>query len=221
MEIFTNPDKPMHLYYIGKDKRKYYFKNLTGLTFGRWRVLSFAGKNKFGQLSWLCRCECVNGKSNESEVVGTTLMHGSSSSCGCTSGLKHRRYLGKTKPERDRARRLKRIFNLTIKDYEKMLQYQDGVCAITGKLAKKLVIDHDHSNGLIRGLLDWRINKALAPFKDNPALLRAAADYLENPPAATALGEKVYGILGKTTKKPRNMRYGPLGTLQPKVRTQN
>ena len=66
---------------------------------------------------------------------------------------------------------------------------QGGVCAIcsntetivnvrTGK-PKALHVDHCHKTGKIRGLLCSRHNKGMGLFNDDPALLRAAAAYLE------------------------------------------
>jgi hypothetical protein len=37
-------------------------------------------------------------------------------------------------------------------DYDKMLKRQDGCCCIC-RMKKKLVIDHDHETGIVRGLL--------------------------------------------------------------------
>lgn len=40
-------------------------------------------------------------------------------------------------------------------------------------------VDHNHETGIIRGILCAACNKALGMFKDNPAVLRRAAEYLE------------------------------------------
>jgi len=120
--------------------------------------------------------------------------------------------------ERKRSQRLKLLFNITAEEYDAVLKFQKGVCAITGKPSKRLVVDHDHATGLVRGFIDWKINRALEAFKDNPALLRRAADYLENPTVTAALGENVYGVVGRVTRKAKNRRYGPHGTKQPQKR---
>jgi hypothetical protein len=48
--------------------------DLTGHTYGRWTVLSYAGDGR-----WNCQCEC----GTESAVLSSTLRAGSSYSCGC------------------------------------------------------------------------------------------------------------------------------------------
>jgi hypothetical protein len=45
--------------------------------------------------------------------------------------------------------------------------------------AKRLAIDHNHSTNRPRDLLCMNCNNGLGKFKDNPALLRTAADYLD------------------------------------------
>src|SRR5579859_6087839 len=47
--------------------------------FGRWTVVSFAGRNKHGQRTYLCRCNC----GVEATVIATALITGRSKSCGC------------------------------------------------------------------------------------------------------------------------------------------
>ncbi len=53
--------------------------DLIGKQFGRWLVLSEAGKSKLGQIHWLCRCDC----GAEKTVQGRSLRYGESKSCGC------------------------------------------------------------------------------------------------------------------------------------------
>ena len=44
-----------------------------------------------------------------------------------------------------------------------------------------LCIDHDHTTGKVRGMLCHDCNTSLGKFRDNPDILRKAADYLERP----------------------------------------
>lgn len=55
-------------------------KNLIGNVFGKLTVFSFSGKDKHGQLLWLCKCEC----GNKSVKVGKRLLSGKTKSCGCS-----------------------------------------------------------------------------------------------------------------------------------------
>lgn len=52
-----------------------------------------------------------------------------------------------------------------------------GKCEICGG-QDRLVIDHDHQTGKLRGLLCYRHNTGLGLFRDNPILLEKAAAYL-------------------------------------------
>ena len=58
-----------------------------------------------------------------------------------------------------------------------MLAEQGGVCAIC-KVAPAAHVDHDHATGAVRALLCFNCNGGLGQFKDDPDLLRAAADYV-------------------------------------------
>ncbi len=81
---------------------------------------------------------------------------------------------------RDLTRRRLESFGLTVEWFEQ----QPKECRICGGPPtgnhKRLVIDHDHATGKYRGLLCGHCNNGLGMFSDDPALLRAAADYLEN-----------------------------------------
>ena len=70
-------------------------------------------------------------------------------------------------------------------DYNVLLAQQNGRCAICGtaeiksKTSKNLHIDHDHSNGIVRWLLCNFCNPMLGYSRDNPSILRKAAQMLE------------------------------------------
>lgn len=55
-------------------------------------------------------------------------------------------------------------------------------CSICGRKSSSLVIDHDHSSGLVRGLLCRDCNLGLGNFKDSIDFLVNASNYLSNPP---------------------------------------
>ena len=115
-----------------------------------------------------------------------------------------------------RKHKLWELYRLTPEEWETIFQYQGGVCAITGKTGKKrLSTDHDHSTGKVRGLLAFRVNRALSAFNDDPALLRKAADYLEKPPAVQALGRVVYGVLGQAKHKKKMVYGSETGPIKP------
>jgi hypothetical protein len=74
-----------------------------------------------------------------------------------------------------------RTYGLTVDAYDDMLAAQDGVCAVCGQPPQKLrlAVDHDHDTGQVRALLCGECNRALGCIHDDPARLRALADYLD------------------------------------------
>lgn len=83
-----------------------------------------------------------------------------------------------------RQRNLEKNFGKGVLDiYDKLFKEQQGRCAVCGSPEngryKHLSIDHDHSNGRIRGLLCNNCNRGLGLLKDNPEVLRKAAEYVE------------------------------------------
>lgn len=76
--------------------------------------------------------------------------------------------------------RLMRRYNLTLEDYQGWVDEQRGHCAICNKVPvkSKLVIDHDHDTGTLRGLLCTKCNTGLGKFDDDFQLLEKALTYL-------------------------------------------
>lgn len=92
----------------------------------------------------------------------------------------HRRKDGVSIRLARRERTLRKLYGLSMLDYEKMVDSQAGTCAICHEenKGKNLRVDHDHETGVVRGLLCDRCNKAIGQFEDNPVLLRSAIDYI-------------------------------------------
>lgn len=82
---------------------------------------------------------------------------------------------------------LLRHYGLTLAQYESMVEEQDGQCAICleeGFLMAehhkaKLVVDHCHTGGQVRGLLCHNCNRALGLFQDSQEILLRAVEYLK------------------------------------------
>jgi len=75
-----------------------------------------------------------------------------------------------------------KAYAITADRYQSMLVSQNGVCAICRGVnvsGKRLSIDHDHATGHVRGLLCLQCNSGLGQFRDDPARIRLAAEYLE------------------------------------------
>lgn len=107
-----------------------------------------------------------------------------------------------------RDRRLLLLYGITEREYRQVLGYQGDVCAGCGERRKqnRLSVDHRHSDGLLRGLICWSCNKALACARDNPATLLRLYGYLNDPPATRALGRETFGRPGRSTRKWRTKR---------------
>jgi hypothetical protein len=83
----------------------------------------------------------------------------------------------------------KRNYGIDDADLGKMKIDQDNKCYLCGSEGfligknnhnEKLAVDHDHKTGKVRKLLCHNCNRALGLFKDNPALMRKAASYVED-----------------------------------------
>lgn len=81
---------------------------------------------------------------------------------------------------------LKRVYGISLEEYETLLADQGGVCAICkgSKTFGKgdtptFAVDHNHVTNLVRGLLCNKCNRALGLFEDDIERLLSAVLYLE------------------------------------------
>lgn len=83
---------------------------------------------------------------------------------------------------------LKRNYGVTLSWYKEKHQEQGGRCAICNgegfimdpsRHRTKLVVDHCHDTGRVRGLLCHNCNRALGLFKDSETSLLSAVSYLK------------------------------------------
>jgi hypothetical protein len=74
----------------------------------------------------------------------------------------------------------KSLYGITDEMYESLLREQKNVCAIHGGVdTKSLCVDHNHSTGVVRGLLCRKCNLLLAASGENIGVLLAAIAYLK------------------------------------------
>lgn len=86
-------------------------------------------------------------------------------------------------PQSQRDYKLRLLYGISLADYEALVEAQGGVCALClaeevrsmyGE-APRLVVDHNHSTGRVRGLLCCACNSKLAAVDDEQFMLRAKA----------------------------------------------
>lgn len=83
-------------------------------------------------------------------------------------------------PDRARDTRLQRLYGISLEDFNRMLAEQDHCCAICLQpFDRRPHVDHCHPTGKVRGLLCDRCNHMVGHGRDDPAILRAGADYLD------------------------------------------
>lgn len=70
-----------------------------------------------------------------------------------------------------------RLYNLTIDEYNKMVEEQNNKCLICNKVSK-LFVDHDHLTGEVRGLLCDSCNRGIGHLQENSFNLLNAINYL-------------------------------------------
>jgi len=99
---------------------------------------------------------------------------------------KSRKYWGKNK-DKIRNRRIARVFGITTKDYDLMLESQGNRCAIcdNSQNGRRFDIDHNHITGKVRGLLCVKCNIGIGLFdsdENGSEILKKAVKYIEGAP---------------------------------------
>lgn len=111
--------------------------------------------------------------------------------------LKPHRALKMAQYEKDNAllrrdQRLRRVYKITLTEFLELASKQDGRCAVCrlecaaigaggGRgVQGTLVVDHDHANGAVRGLLCHRCNKVLGLVYDSSDLLESLSRYVQS-----------------------------------------
>jgi len=137
------------------------------------------------------RIRYKNGISTDCRFENLTLFNGIGGEYDYKTKEGNNAYLRayrRASPVIEKARNLRAKFDLSLEDYDQMLEAQGGVCAIckdpethkrNGKL-KALAVDHNHSTGKIRGLLCSDCNTGIGKLKDDHKVLLAAAEYLKH-----------------------------------------
>lgn len=106
----------------------------------------------------------------------------------CKDKAAYQRAWREKNPERAKNNDLKKMFGITLQQYQQMEAAQQGKCAICGRtertfdkhgLPRKMPVDHCHKTGKVRALLCTSCNRGLGLFKDDPEALRVAALYIE------------------------------------------
>lgn len=85
-------------------------------------------------------------------------------------------------PHRTHNSHLKRLYGISLVDYNLMLEDQDYKCAICFKIeidGRAFSVDHNHQTGKIRGLLCHHCNRGLGQFKESTIIIEQAIKYLE------------------------------------------
>jgi len=97
--------------------------------------------------------------------------------CKVCYSARHRKYYAEDAEERRKYSTKKHYwqrYGLTIEEVQELKTKPCSICGST----EKVVIDHCHTAGHVRGVLCDNCNRGLGCFKDSPTLLEKAKEYL-------------------------------------------
>ena len=101
----------------------------------------------------------------------------------CMSAYSKKRNATAEQKEKNRAWSYQRKYGITPSQYDAMLAAQNGCCAVcespdSKRQDHRLMVDHDHQTGEVRGLLCNPCNVAIGLLGDNISTLQNAINYL-------------------------------------------
>lgn len=100
----------------------------------------------------------------------------------------HHRAVVKARRERSHAQRVEATYGLGAGEYDALLAFQGGVCAICKKpfKTKRGAVDHRHSDGRVRGIIHGYENTLIGRIGDSIDWARNLVAYFEKSPAERA-----------------------------------
>lgn len=109
----------------------------------------------------------------------------------CLEDIRKRK---KAKKAAAQARRVERVYGITLEQKAKIIEAQGGGCICSewtgyNGNTRALSVDHDHKTGVIRGVLCKHCNDLLGRIRDDPEYLFRMIHYLANPPAVRLFGK--------------------------------
>jgi hypothetical protein len=151
-------------------------------------------------------CKTCNLEKPEDMFYGSTYRDGKYKECKQCSNIRSKNW-AKNNPEKVKENRrktkLKQKYGISIEQYNTMFKNQDGKCYICHKehTRRPLNVDHNHSNGQVRGLLCDKCNMALGLVKDSTEILTDMIRYLN-----------AYSIVGHRDKPDDSICLGNMGS---------
>lgn len=93
-------------------------------------------------------------------------------------------------------RNLKSKYGITALELNQMIETQENLCALCqgpfdNSQEKSPVIDHDHSTGIIRGVLHWSCNIGIGHLGDNLSGVEKALGYFQSVSTGSIAEEQV------------------------------
>lgn len=160
------------------------FIDLTGKRFGRILVIKRV-PNKGKKTRYLVSCNCGSIKEMAAYTITTHKGCGCLRLERCKAGIRKtetdpkillQRKLRYARTNRDGW--LRRKAGTTLKEFERKIKKQKGLCAIC-RHRPATHADHNHVSGKSRGVLCRQCNVGLGLFLDNIKILRKSIKYLE------------------------------------------